>query len=102
MYIHVCYIFLLGKKKPDLPSLYTHVVPKYAYRWRDLGVYLHFEYATLEIISSNCGSDAESCCKDLLRRWLKGTANPTWNELLSAIDNLPPQPINDPTVLKGI
>jgi len=77
------------------------VVPTYAYRWRELGVYLHFEFATLQIISSNCGNDAERCCKDLLHRWLQGTANPTWDELLSAIENLPPQPFSDPAVSKG-
>jgi len=80
----------LGNKIPDLRSLYKHVVPKYAHRWRDLGVHLQFDHSTLQIIHTNYRNDAEECCKDLLHRWLKRetSATATWDRLFSAIDHL--------------
>ena len=68
--------------------MYRYVVPEYASKWKDLGALLHFKQAELEIIFSNFRHDAEECCKSLLTRWLE-RSDVSWDQLLSAIDDLP-------------
>ena len=81
--------FSIEFKRPELRDVYRYVVPEYASKWRCLGALLLFEQAELETIFSNFRHDAEECCRDLLSRWLKKTIDASWDQLLSAIDNLP-------------
>ena len=70
--------------------MYKYVIPEYAHGWRDLGVLLHFKQAELEIIFRDFRNDSKECCKRLLSRWLEKSPNATWDQLFSAIDDLPP------------
>ena len=67
-----------------------YVVPEYAHKWQYLGSLLNFRQAELGIIFSNFRNDAEECCRDLLSRWLEKNPIASWDQLFSAIDNLPP------------
>ena len=80
-----------GNKRPTRRDVQRHVVPNYAHKWRDLGAQLQFSQAELNIIFSNFCNDAEKCCGDLMSRWLKKNSNATWDQLFTAIDNLPQQ-----------
>ena len=95
MYIHYfTYVrmhFTTGNERPTLRDVCRHVVPNYAHKWRYLGDQLHFDEAELEIIFSNFRNDSEKCCRDLMSRWLNKDSNATWDQLLTAIDNLPQQ-----------
>ena len=78
----------IGNKRPKLRDLYKYVVPKCAHKWRYLGALLHFDQTELDIIFSNLRNDSEECCRSLLSRWLEKNRGVSWNQLLSAIDDL--------------
>ena len=85
-------LFLLGNEIPQLVDLYKDVVPKYAARWKDLGIKLKIPQHDLNIIEADNvhhPTHAQQCCKDMLSEWMKITPNPTWNILKKAIDGLP-------------
>ena len=69
--------------------MYKYVVPEYASKWIYLGANLHFKQAELETIFCNYRHDSEECYRNLLSRWLE-KSDASWDQLLSAIDNLPP------------
>ena len=83
---------MLGNKEPQYPDLYKDVAPKYAARWKDLGVELKIPMEVLDVIKLNNVnhlSHNQQCCKDMLRKWMQMTSKPTWNILQNAIDSLP-------------
>ena len=71
--------------------MYKYVVPEYAHKWQYLGLLLNFKQAELSTIFSNFRNDAEECCRSLLGRWLEKDPIASWDQLFSAIDNLPPR-----------
>ena len=80
-----------GNRKPDVSELHKHIVPKYATRWRDLGVQLKLPISHLDEIAednANRPSCSRKCCKAMLQKWMKITPNATWDMLHSAIDCL--------------
>ena len=91
MYITQCMHVITENKRPTLRDVYRHVVPNYAHKWRYLGNQLQFSQAELDIIFSNFHNDSEDCCRNLMSRWLNKSSNATWDQLLTAIDNLPQQ-----------
>ena len=83
------YAIITGNKRPTLSDVDGYVVPQYAHKWRQLGAQLSFHQATLDIIFSNFRNDAEECCRNLMSRWLEENSDATWDQLQTAIDNLP-------------
>ena len=85
-------VFLcLGDSKLELSELYRDIVPKYAAKWRDLGVELKIQKYQLDAIAAdnaNHLSYNEQCCKAVLQKWMEITPNHTWNMLQKAIDGL--------------
>ena len=65
------------------------MVPECTHNWRYLGALLHFKQAELEIIFIDFHNDAEECCMSLLSRWLEKSSDASWDQLFSAIDDLP-------------
>ena len=84
-------------KRPTFRDVYNYVVPKCAHKWRFLGALLHFDQAELDTIFSNFRYDSEDCCRNLLSRWLEKNPNTTWDQLLSAIDDLSQPPLAEIT-----
>ena len=82
-------MYSTGNEKPTTRDVCRHVVPSYAHKWRFLGVELQFDQAELDIIFSNHHNDSVSCCRDLMSGWLQKFPSATWDQLLTAIDNLP-------------
>ena len=83
---------LLGNTTPKLSDLQKDIVPKYAARWRDLGIQLNIPIYTLDIIAKDNANDREharSCCRGMLNKWIETNTEATWNELHEAIANLP-------------
>ena len=75
----------------ELSELYRDIVPKYAARWRDLGVALQLQNNRLDAIAvnnANHPSHSEQCCKSVLQKWMEITPNSTRNMLQKAIDGL--------------
>ena len=90
--LHIFTILLwqsIGHKRPTLCDVYKFVVPECAHNWRYLGTLLHFKQAELGIIFSNFRNDAEECCRSLLSRWLEKNPDASWDQLFSAVDDLP-------------
>ena len=83
----------LEYKRPELSDVYKYVVPEYAHKWRYLGALLKFQQAELDVIFCDCRNDAEKCCESLLFNWLERNPDATWEQLLSAIDDLAPLPV---------
>ena len=64
------------------------MVCRYAHKWRFLGTLLKFDQAKLDIIYSDYHNDSENCCMRLLSIWLEKFPDASWDQLLSAIDDL--------------
>ena len=65
----------------------------YASRWRDLGIQLEIPVHILDTISvdnRHVPAHSQTCCLDMLNRWMQRNADICWNELNTAIANLPP------------
>ena len=75
-------------KTPTLHDVYKYVVPKHAHMWEHLGALLHFSQAELDIILANYFYDNKKCCGKLLSMWLQKNCDASWDQLLTAIDDL--------------
>ena len=67
-------------------------MPRYAARWKDLGVQLNIPIHDLDIIAvnnTNHPSYSEQCCKAMLQKWMEMTTKPSWDILQKALDHLP-------------
>ena len=90
--MHILYFLSLGSGKPEVSELHRHIVPKYAARWRDLGVQLKISEHHLDTIAvdnTNHPSYSEQCCKAMLQKWMDITPDATWSIIQMAIDCLP-------------
>lgn len=82
----------IGDTTPQLSDLQTKIIPQYAARWRDLGVQLDITTNSLDIIAANNVHHREyvnSCCRDMLIKWIEIDTEATWNKLHNAIVKLP-------------
>ena len=83
---------MIGNEKPEISELHRSVVPKYAARWKDLGIQLKIPEHDLDTIvanNKNSQSYCQDCCKAMLKKWMEITPNATRNVLQKAIDDLP-------------
>ena len=79
---------LLDNKKIEISELHRSIVPKYAARWKDLGIQLKIPENHLDIIEAD-NKKSQECCKAMLQKWMEITPDVTWNMLQKAISNLP-------------
>ena len=89
--MHIFYSLSSGSEKLEVSELHSRIVPKYAARWRDLGVQLKIpehHLNTIAVNNTNHPSYCEQCCKAMLQKWMKITPNATWSMLHMAIDCL--------------
>ena len=73
-------------------DLLTNVVEQYAIYWEELGQKLglaDYQLANVYANHAACPSRrVETCCRDVLERWLKEVTSPTWGKLDDAIKSL--------------
>ena len=84
----------LGDETPNFSDLHRIIVPRYAPRWRDLGVQLNIPISYLDTIAINNKNHphhCHQCCTVMLQRWMEITTKPSWDILHKAIDHLPDQ-----------
>ena len=90
--INDIYLFdLIDNEKPEISELHGSIVPKYAARWKDLGIQLKIPEHHLDTIAAdnkNSQSYSKECCKAMLKKWMEITPDATWNMLQKAIDDL--------------
>ena len=82
-----------GNKRPEFRDLHIHVIAKYASRWEELGALLQLDQESLSSIDRD-GYDSRKKCTEMLEHWIRTSINCTWDQLLSAIDDLSPLPEN--------
>ena len=83
------YLFILGNIQPKESELHRFIVPKFAAKWRDLGVQLEIPKHNLDTIAADHPSQSEKCCKAMLQKWMEITPDPTWDKLQTSIFHLP-------------
>ena len=83
---------LIGKSHPNLKEVINQLQPESsgtAARWYDIGIQLLGDNcAVLEVIKSNYGGDVNSCCREMLRKWLVVQPNAGWNQLVEALNSI--------------
>ena len=63
-------------------------MPKFAAKWRDLGVQLEIPTNNLDVIAADHPSQSERCCKAMLLTWMEITPEPAWDKLQKSIGHL--------------
>ena len=84
--------------KPKESDLLRYIIPKFAAKWRDLGVLLEITNHHLDTIAVNNNSHPayiEQCCKSMLQKWMEISPDSTWDKLQKSIGHLPRLSHND-------
>ena len=85
-------------------ELLTNIVEQYAVHWVELGRQLGLKDYQLDNISENNitlrSRRVETCCRDVLEKWLQDISSPTWGKLDDVIKSLTNAPAVS-TVHKG-
>ena len=90
--MHILYSLFSDSGKPEVSEFHRHIVPKYAAKWRDLGVQLKIpehHLNTIAVNNTNHPFYSDQCCKAMLQKWMEITPDATWNILQMAIGCLP-------------
>ena len=77
----------LIEQKPSMQDIITIVVPRIMAEWQNVGFCLSIDQHTIEAIEKD-HKYCETCCKNLLKRWLCTSHNPTWKRLIDGIKKL--------------
>ena len=80
----------LGKDKPKLNDIHDHMILNWAPQWRQLGTQLDIDKKLLDIIQHNHPNDCESCCSEMFSEWLNSNPAASWEDIITAVDNLSP------------
>ena len=75
-----------------MSELLTNIVQQYAVHWEELGGKLGLKDYQLANIAKNHASlpsgRVETCCRDVLEKWLQDIPLPTWGKLDDVIKSL--------------
>ena len=71
-----------------MKDLENHVVPKWASKWRKLGVQLDIDNHLMDNIDHDYPKDCEMCCSKMLAEWLNKNTGACWEDLIIAVDRL--------------
>ena len=84
------YCFLTVRtSKPKLADLFQIITPQYALKWKEIGILLGITSEKLDIIEHDNFHQAESCCNDMLKWWLRVDLTASWGKLLDVIESAP-------------
>ena len=53
--------------------------------WEGLGIALGVDDGDLETIAVDCRGDNEKALRTMYRKWLRGTARPSWSDVVQAL-----------------
>jgi len=97
--IHYNSFIVTGDDRPQLGDLLTNVVEQYAVHWEELGLKLGLKDYQLANISENNANRpsrrVETCCRDMLEKWLREISSPTWGKLDDVIKSLTTAPLSN-------
>ena len=64
------------------------MVPKWASKWRQLGTQLNIDQHLMDIIEHDNLNDCKRCCSKMFSEWLNSKPNTSWEDIITAVDNL--------------
>ena len=70
---------------PSIKDLSNLVTPDYAAKWKEIGLKLGVKKSNLDIIEHNYGRSAETCCNEMLGKWLDTSTNVAWKDVLESL-----------------
>ena len=59
-----------------------------ANKWEDIGIQLDIEDGELAKVRADHPGESGSCLREMLRIWLKKVTDPSWNDLVEALEYL--------------
>ena len=63
------------------------IIPIQGTQWYSLGIRLGVQHDVLDSIEARC-SNPNRCKREMFKRWLDITPNPSWDTLLAALDEI--------------
>ena len=86
-------MYYIENKEPQLVELLQYVASNFdvARKWRDLGLRLNLHQVELDDIQNDSyNRTSPEYCRSVLQNWLRMSPNPSWDQLISAINELYP------------
>lgn len=59
-----------------------------ATKWFDLGLELVVSHKVLKVIQADHRNDVETCCRLMFEKWLERTPDASWEQLVTALNNI--------------
>ena len=59
-----------------------------ATKWFDLGLELVDSHKVLKVIQADHRNDVETCCRLMFEKWLERTPDASWEQLVTALNNI--------------
>ena len=59
-----------------------------ATKWYELGLELVDSNKVLKVIEADHPHNTNTCCRVMFEKWLEKTPNASWNQLVTALDNI--------------
>ena len=84
---------LSGNDLPTLDDLCRYFTPRYADKWKEIGIHMNITSMLLEAIDHDNDGDINKCCNALWKNWLHVDLEAKWEKLFIAIDVLLPSGI---------
>ena len=72
---------------PQMKDLCRHITPRYALKWKVIGILLGLPIEKLNKLEDDEMFKAEPCCTAMLIQWLKDDATASWGKLFNAIQS---------------
>ena len=80
---------ITGVQKPLMKDIDSYVVLRWASKWKELARQLNIEEYLIRNIEHDYPSDCIKCCGKMLSDWLEQSKHPTWEKLISVLDQVP-------------
>ena len=78
----------LGREKPEIRDVLNNVVPKWASKWRELGMQLNVDRYKMDVIEKEHPNYCKGCCIKMFSIWLDSNPAACWEDITIAMDNL--------------
>lgn len=86
MHYCMCIVDVLGTEPPEIRSLSLLLAS--VYNWENLGVKLGITMQKLQEIKQQYHDDLEMCKNRLYDMWLRQTTEPSWREIVDALEQI--------------